>query len=86
MIDNEDLFADKCMTRLSTYSPVLIIVISSIFVSFLSFFIVFTFNDFCVANYTNELLKFSIVIPLITTPVIVGLFIRFSRHLKHFKE
>lgn len=74
------------MTKISNYSPFLIIIISSIFVSFLSFMVVYLLTTVCEEEHSLQLFKFSIIMPLITTPVIVAILIRSSKYLKHIKK
>ena len=83
---NQNNITDTCMTKLSNYSPFLIIVISSIFVSFLSFLVVYIFTSICGEEHTVQLVRFSIIIPLVTTPILMLILIRTSKHLKYFKK
>ena len=79
------MFIDGAMNRLSAYSSTWIISFFSLLASFLSFIFVYLLSNVFAEEYTEQLFRFSIVIPLLTTPLLVGILIRYSKHLKHFK-
>lgn len=81
-----ELFIDRVINRISECSPIVIVIFSSVFVSFLSALFVYIFTSMCGEEHTEQLFKFSVIIPLITTPVIVSFMLLMTKHLKFFKE
>lgn len=84
--DKRDQFIDRFITRIFTCSPIVVIILTSLVVSFLSALIVFVFTSLCGEEHTLQLYRFAIVIPLLTTPVIVSILFMLIKHIKHFKE
>lgn len=77
---------DKLIGKISTCPPFLLVIYSSVFVSFLSVTIVHILSFICGEEHTPQLFRFSIIIPLLTTPIIVSILIILTKHLKYFKD
>jgi len=84
--DKTNQFLDRFITRIFACSPIVVIILSSLLVSFLSTLIVFIFTSMFAEEHTVQLYMFAIGMPLLTTPVIVSILFMLIKHLKHFKE
>lgn len=86
LINKNNKFIDKVINKLSTCSPILLVILSTVLVSFLSAAVVFVFTSLFSVAHTTQLFGFSIIMPLLTTPIIVSLLLVLTKHLKHFKD
>lgn len=77
---------DIIINKLSTYSSILIVLYTTLFVLLGSIPLVYIFAKIFNVEYTYFFLFTSALLPLILTPLVISLFIRFTKHLKHYKE
>jgi len=79
-------FSDKIIKVFSSSSPLLIAMFVTFFVLLSSIPLVYFFSVLLGAEYTTFMFIVSIALPILLTPPIIIVFIRFTKHLTYFKK
>ncbi len=79
-------FFDKSISRLLAFSPTRITVIATFIVVLFSMPLVYILHIVFGEKFTYFSFFISIILPILLTPPIIFIFIRFTKHLKYFKE
>ncbi|MCD6172579.1 MAG: HAMP domain-containing histidine kinase [Sulfurimonas sp.] len=74
------------INRLSSYSPIFIIFISTMAVVISSIPLVYTLTTLFGAEYTKVIFVMSIVTPFLMVPPTIAIIINLSKHLKYFQD
>jgi signal transduction histidine kinase len=84
--NSEDKFVDKIVQRLSQYSASRIIILGTLFVITGSVPLVYLYSLVSGMEYTFALFFVSILLPALLSPITLYVFIKLSKHLKHFRD
>ena len=79
-------FVDRLIEKLSSYTPLVISIYTTIFVLAGSIPAVYLFAKIFATPYTGFLFITSVALPIILTPITILLFIRLTKHLKYFQD